>query len=1237
MLRRYPYWGWLLFSLLLWCMSAVLFHSHRQAILPERMARAVNNDLRQREAVFESFIKDEDLLRHLFTDSLSDKECSSLANLPFFVFAYNTDTLKFWNTNTVIAPNTDSALEQDIILRTDKGVFVEKCISPSFLDSHKRVVILLPILTTYPLENSYLRSHFAAADYIPVKTKIIAPGDPANGDYPVSYKDGKTIFYLHFNTQDIQRWIPGSLLIFVLIIAAFASVSWIQLMILYLTRNRSPFWGFIITFFTIILLRSLIYKYGLPCNLDTLTFFSPQLYASSKYLSSFGDLFINTLCVLWLVIFITRHTPYKSYFKRITSPPARYLLSVVLVSLLIGYVFFFIKITKSLVLDSSISFDVSHFYSTDLYSILGLFVISTIAGISTLIIYLFNIQLCALVDRRAIKYLLVAAAGIFSVFISGNSNDLFYWLLMGWLLLFIILLDIPKLSLVSDIFAPRMIFWAVFICVFSTGILAYFNRVKELETRIAFVKKELFPQRDFEMESSSFDKTVRNIQKDTVLKRFLLGPSAAVRKIITQRFSTQYLSGASLNKYQPGVYLFDAQGRSLYNKDTVSYNTQISEINESEATNSPYLFYKENIHDRHYYYSYIPVYGDSVKKIIGYVVIDLDLKKTIAQTVHRELLKPTNAADNDYAYAVYINHKLVSQNNDYPFTTDLKNDTLKKDQDFAFYTHNDTRELYYKIADKRTIVVVHIHNQVMEIITLFSYLFVIQVILAIIILCYQLYIYSLTRKLSSLKFIQLTLSRRIHFSMLAVVVLSFVIIGFVITWFYINQYSSGNELKLQSEMLAAKQAVQDELKKHQAYEPGTFDSVCVSNSFKDYITTLANGQIDVNIFDVNGTLLSTSQEDIYEKALVSRKMNPAAYYRLNLEGKSIAIQDEQIAGLSYLSAYQPLRNEHGATLGYINVPFFSSQKDLNFHISNIVVTLIDLYAIIFLISSLGAIFITRWITSTLNIIIQHFGKLNLQRNERISWPYDDAIGVLVSEYNNMVNKLEENAARLAQSEREGAWREMAQQVAHEIKNPLTPMKLNIQYLQQAMKNDQPGIKELTDKVANSIVEQIDNLSYIASEFSNFAKMPEARPAEVELGELLNSAVELYLNEPRIKMTLNKYPETLFVLCDRSQLLRVFNNLFENAKQAIPENRTGTIEVSLVKEDNNALIKITDNGAGITEEGMKKMFQSYFTTKSSGTGLGLAMTKKIIEFWKGAIWFETVEGVGTTFYIRLPLI
>lgn len=1253
MFRRYPYWGWLLVSLILWCMNGYYFQLHKTAITPEQMAAAVNSDLNYRAEAYEDLIAEQELVRHIYADSLTPKEFSELKNLPFFIYAYENDTLKFWNTNTVIGKINDSASGKEFLLRNEQGVFVEKCIRTKYLDGNKMLVALIPVLISYPLENNYLESHFAAFDEIPVTAKITPLKTGQQDEYAISINEKPPLFYMKFNAQEIQKWVPDSIFVLLLFVAIITSIWWLQLMIIYLTRKRSSFSGFIVTFATILTLRCLLYIYGLPFNLDTLPFFSSTKYASSIYLSSLGDLFIDSVCVLWLVIFITRHTPYRSYFKKEIGKGSRNAIATTIVVLLLSYIYLFVNIIRSLVVDSSISFDVSHFYSIDIYTVLGLLVISVITGISCLIAYLLNYQLNVLLSKKPVKYVLLTIVGIVLIIVAGMLHNTgghlvpfdwnFYWILLAWLLVFISLLDNKRFTLVSDLFEPHMIFWAVFICAFCTGVLYYFNQEKEREARIAYVKLRLTPKRDNVVEFT-FDETAKKIQRDKKLKEFFYTPSLNARKEINQYFDPMYFTGTTFSQYQAKLLLFDEHGKNLYNKDTtIDMASLLQEKDESGATNSSYLFYKENSHERHFYLSYIPVYGEGVNKVIGYAFINLEEKKQVTQTVYPELLQPisnvSKTTDNEYAYAEYVNNKIYYQTNDYPFPTYLKGDTLNKDQDYAFYKHNNTSELHYKISDKSTIVIVHVHSQIIEIITLFSYLFVIEILLAIVILLYQLYLSYFSGKLGSEKFIRFTLRRRVHFSMLAVVLISFIIIGFVTIFFFSVQYINSNAASYQAAMQLARKSIQDNLKQHKAFiNEGTFDSVARSNSFKSFIGNLANGQnIDINIFNRDGNLQNTSEDEIYNKGLISHVMRPDAYYQLNDIGRSIVIQKERVAGLSYLSAYQPIRDDHGVVYGYINVPFFTSQKELNFQISNIVVTLINLYAFIFLFSSVIAILITRWITKSFSIVIQQFGRINLQKNERITWPYDDEIGLLVSEYNKMVNKVEENAAMLAQSEREGAWREMARQVAHEIKNPLTPMKLNIQYLQQAMRNDSPNIKELTDRVSYSIIEQIDNLSYIASEFSNFAKMPEARSEELELVALLHKATELYTNNEHIQVTVKESAEKIIIQSDHSQLLRVFTNLLENAKQAIPADKPGRIDVTIATEDNYALITITDNGPGIPDEVVKKMFQPYFTTKTSGTGLGLAMTKKIIEFWKGEIWFETAESVGTTFYIKLPLI
>ena len=1238
MFRRYPYWGWLLLCGLLWTINGYYYHVHRQEVLPERMARAVNNDLQERQIKYQQLTADIDLISRLFSDSLTLPEVQQVSNMPFYLFAFEQNVLKFWNSNIIAPTGAGIHTDSTTVIRNDKGVFVQT--ATRLPDTNRVLVVLYPILITYPTENDYLQSQFAASAQIPVNTRIIPAGALATGAYKVTLVDNTPIFYLLFNIQDIQKWMPDVAFVFFLIASLLASLSWIHLMIIHHTRNRSSVTGFIITLLVILALRTSLYVYGIPFNLDTLLFFSPQLYASSSLLSSFGDLFINTLCVLWLIMFLTRHTPYKTYCERIRNPKLRKMLPAALALLMIAFLLLYVNIIRSLVIDSSISFDVSRFYAISRYTILGLLVICTVTGIFCMMVYLLNFQLRQLLPNKRIKNGLVVASGILLLVVAGHYTDVFYWLLLGWLLLFLLLLDVPRLKLASDLFEPHMIFWALFICMFCTSILQYFNAYKEHEARKAFVEQRLAPHRDNVLEYT-YDKTANYLAQDQALKGFFNNPSAAERKIISRRFDTLYLSGAS-SRYETEVYLYNKDGVALHNRDSADYKELIAEKEEATPTTSPYLFYREEMPEKNSYLSFIPIYSDTINNKIGYVVIKLSLKKQAAETVYPELLLPTaskaNPQENEYAYAIYINGKLTSQTKEYPFATYLRNDTLKE-QDFRFYKVNNKSELHYKTSDKRTIVVVHDQNTLLEGITIFSYIFCIQVLLAIVVLIYQFYLSYFARPNASSMLIRLTLRRRIQYAMLGVVFVSFVFIGVVTIWFFSARYRESNANKLQTAMQVARQSVQDYLNNARAYESDTrFDSVTQSNNFRKFLTSVANNQkIDINLFDNNGRLFAASQDEIYQKGLLARIMRQDAFYQLGIGGKSILIQNEQVAALSYLSAYEPMRDQRGVTLGYLNVPFFSSEKDLNFQISNIVITLINVYAFIFLISSLITVWITRWVTGSFNMIIEQFGRLNLQQNERIVWPYADEIGLLVEEYNKMVNKVEENAAMLAQSERETAWREMARQVAHEIKNPLTPMKLNIQYLQQAIKSDNPNIKELTRRVSESIIEQIDNLTYIASEFSNFAKMPEARPEELDLGELVQLATNLYRNEQSITLTVTAPMGLAYVYSDHSQLLRMLTNLLENAKQAINAEQEGKIDVVLTKDENTATITITDNGHGISEEVAQRIFQPYFTTKSSGTGLGLAMTKKIIEFWKGQIWFESEEGKGTSFFIRLPVL
>lgn len=258
-------------------------------------------------------------------------------------------------------------------------------------------------------------------------------------------------------------------------------------------------------------------------------------------------------------------------------------------------------------------------------------------------------------------------------------------------------------------------------------------------------------------------------------------------------------------------------------------------------------------------------------------------------------------------------------------------------------------------------------------------------------------------------------------------------------------------------------------------------------------------------------------------------------------------------------------------------------------------------------------------------------------NQKLEWNRQDELGGLIRNYNEMIQELDRSTRMLALTERETAWREMAKQVAHEIKNPLTPMKLITQHLQNSIsRTDHDEIPALVKRVTQTLIEQIENLSKIASEFSNFAKLPAPENEKIALNEVVTSTHDLFRKREDMDIHLRVPIDEIYVFADKNHIIRVLTNLIKNAIQAIPLGRRGRIEIILYKHHKRAIIKVTDNGCGIPDSMRDKVFYPNFTTKNSGTGLGLAIVRDIIDSCNGHIYFHTSENKGTEFFVELPL-
>jgi signal transduction histidine kinase len=392
-------------------------------------------------------------------------------------------------------------------------------------------------------------------------------------------------------------------------------------------------------------------------------------------------------------------------------------------------------------------------------------------------------------------------------------------------------------------------------------------------------------------------------------------------------------------------------------------------------------------------------------------------------------------------------------------------------------------------------------------------------------------------------------------------------------------------------------------------------------------------QTDIHIYNQHGELAGSSQNLLFSKQLVSKFIAPTVVF-----GENIPVHlNEKIGQLHYLTTYAELVNGDYVPLGYIAIPQYFSQTEINKKINLFLIALIQIYTLIILLSIILVIVAGNRLASPIKLMEEKLKTMKLNgRNARIEYRGKDEIGQLVEQYNRTVDELEKSTYLLLKSERESAWRTMARQVAHEINNPLTPMKLTIQQLQRLKIQNKEGFDEYFSTASTTLIEQIDNLSRIAGTFSQFARLPETQLQEIDIAARLYSTVELFkTNSDGILVNYTGPISGIMIKGDPEQLIRVFTNLLKNALQSIPSGRNGHVEIILKVESNEVIISFVDNGIGITPEAQINIFKPNFTTKSSGMGLGLSISKAIVENIGGSISFSSQENKGTVFTIHLP--
>jgi two-component system, NtrC family, nitrogen regulation sensor histidine kinase NtrY len=475
---------------------------------------------------------------------------------------------------------------------------------------------------------------------------------------------------------------------------------------------------------------------------------------------------------------------------------------------------------------------------------------------------------------------------------------------------------------------------------------------------------------------------------------------------------------------------------------------------------------------------------------------------------------------------------------------------------------------------------------------------------------------------------RLGLTTKFQYAFIGLLIISFLGIFYVSVNFIQKKYQEEQIANLESKKAYIQKALQDMYYWNQDLNALNTQALNFDLQDLSYIY-----HTDIHVYDNHGVLIGSSQPLIFNKNLISNRISPIPMFTSNANIN----QYEHIGKLNYLTGYADFYNGDYLQIGYIAIPQFFSQDEIQSEIESFISVIIHIYLIIIVLAILLSLFIGKQLSAPLNVLENKLKEMRLgRRNEKIDYNLNDEIGQLVIQYNRTVDELEQSARLLAKSERESAWKSMARQVAHEINNPLTPMKLSIQQLQRTKKLNDDRFDDYFEKSTHMLIEQIDNLSRIAGTFSNFARMPEAKFERVDVAARLYSVVQLFENNnEQSQIEYRGQEKGIFVYADPEQLVQVFNNLLKNAIQAIPDDRFGVIEVNLWQEAERIMIEITDNGVGIENELHDKLFVPNFTTKSNGMGLGLAIAKNIIELSGGTISFTSNVNEGTTFRVILP--
>lgn len=1197
-----------LISILMLGIGAML-HLRDDGRSDEELSREVSDRLQREFELIES--ESTQLKNHL-----TNEETWRTTSHAFYLI--DRGVITRWNTNGFIPDLrlVRSANEMQY-LQVARGSFLTRSWS---IDSSRLLLCVLPLNQRYKITNQYLAPEWNASVFGQAQPILLDRSSP--GGVPVRV-NGRVLFNLQegYNTREkFQRpeFLLGSVSVVAFLIGLF-----------FLTRDfykkGMAGRGLLVLLGGCLFLRWIMVAVSFPQNFSNFPVFDPLQFASSALNPSIGDLFLNTLLILAVSLYLFFAYTRIKYLgrSRAGSGVASKLMAVVYLlmaffALVLGFLFI-----ETIYNNSSLSLDITEISGLDQVRLTAFMVVVAGSLSAFLLCHVFFHLAARLTKDNGLYFLLsgVAAGLLLTGYYLVADRNYFISLATGSVY-FLALYFTGVYKGISRFSFSAFVYFVLGVAALSVQgawSIKRFGEKEQREAKFRFANAVLIG-RDI-LGEYLLRESAQQISRDPFIRMGFSSPfisNGAMKQKIRETFINSYF-----DRYDVRISLFSPSGKSLEGEGDLA--SLLKGIQKEEDTQYSGIYFTKGRQSGSgkNYLVIIPV--ERAGHSASFVVLELSLKRVIPKSVYPELLVDTRFtnyfATRDFSYSFFTGGVLTGSFGVFNYEKNFPKAILGNEN---LYTAGTVLNGFSHIGvedDEGNVTVVSspVYSS-FNILANFAFLFTAGLGLIFLTLV-------LLGAMAWRRGERLTYAARIQ----VYIYLGFLLPLIAVSVTTIGVIGRSAREQLYREFQERAGALGEQLSNALTLRPdsltGEFESRLIAQA------KLAN--LDATVFLPSGKLLASSQPQIFRDQLVSDLVSREAWRRITLTHEDFFITDEAIGRLRFNNSYIALKSPAtGQLTGILSVPFFDSEHSLQRQQVSVLANIMIIFVIIFLLFLALSYFAVRWLTFPLHWITRSLAKTSFTgQNAPLTWNADDEIGLMVREYNKMVENLEKSKIELARSQKESAWREIAKQIAHEIKNPLTPMRLTLQRVEQFIKTGKLE-KDVAEQSVQTLLTQVEILNEIAASFSAFARMPAPILQKLEITGLLRKVAALHDSYPSGSISI-KAETPVFIMGDEQLLNRVFSNIVLNAIQSAEEGQI-RIEIDAVVQADFCIVSVRDNGKGIDDSLRDKVFLPHFSTKKSGSGLGLAIARQGIEQSGGAIWFESEMGRGTTFFVKVPL-